>query len=312
MPRGHEGEITSLAFAPDGMTLASRSRDDTVRTWSLPLGQARMTIAGFPSDMGAVAFAPDGARLAANEASVGVVAWDAATGGGRTYYPYPERSEPGWSCYSVSYGWGVAYSPDGRYLAAGGGDGGEYGVVSLWDVASGKGEDLGRHEAPVTAVAFSPGGDVVASSDLEGTIRLWDLANRRERARLRGHGGPVYAVCYSPDGGTLVSAGGDRAVKVWDAASGRELGTFSGHRDSVLCAAFSRDGKVAASGDRSGAVLLWDPSTRREIAELAHRHGGGAPCVAFSPVADVLASGGKDGVVRLWDLSRWRDPRWVP
>ncbi|WP_337174785.1 hypothetical protein [Paludisphaera sp.] len=89
--------------------------------------------------MGSVVFSPDGARLAANEASVGVVAWDAANGNGRSDYPYPESGEPGWSCYSLSYGWGVAYSPDGMFLAAGGGNGGEDGLVSLWDVASGRG-----------------------------------------------------------------------------------------------------------------------------------------------------------------------------
>src|SRR5689334_17576588 len=66
--RGHGGDITSLAFAPDGRTLASRSSDNTVRTWDVPLGRERMTISGFPSDMGAVAFSPDGARLATNEA----------------------------------------------------------------------------------------------------------------------------------------------------------------------------------------------------------------------------------------------------
>lgn len=304
--RGHTGDVTSLAFAPDGRSLASRSSDDTVRIWDVPLGRERMAIKGFPSEMGAVVFSPDGARLAANEVSVGAVTWDAATGDRQSNYPDPERAEPAWSCYSVACGWGIAYSPDGKLLAGGGSNGGESGFVALWDVASGKGEDLGCHEGPVTAVAFAPGGGVLASAGLEGSIRLWDLATRRERACLRGHTAPVYAIAYSPDGRTVVSASLDHSVGIWDTASGHRVGTFSGHRHAVLCVALSRDGRVAASGDHSGAVLLWDPSTRKTTARLV-RHQGAVLGVAFSPVADLLASGGRDGEIRLWDLPRRRE-----
>jgi len=308
---GHAGGITSLAFSPDGKTLASRGHDDAVRLWDVSLRRERGAVSGFPSDQGVVAFSPDGARVAANEASVGLVAWDAASGGGRSCYRYPEGKEPAWSCYSVTYGWGVAYSPDGKTLAAGGSHGGEDGFVTLWDVATGRGEDVGGHNDPVTAVAFSPGGGVVASAGYDWVVRLWDVAAKKERACLRGHQGAVFGVAYSPDGKTLVSAGGDHAVKIWDAASGRETGTFSGHHGPVLCVALGRDGRFAASGGGDGEVLLWELSTRRVIARFAG-HKGGASCVAFSPVDDLLASGGRDGSIRLWDLPKRRAARVRP
>lgn len=300
--QGHKGDVTSVAFGPDGKILASRSSDDTVRIWDVPLRRERMAVSGFPSDMGAVTFSPDGARLATNEASIGAVAWDAASAGNRSDYVYPDRMGPAWSCYSVSYGSGISYSPDGKTLAAGGSNGGEFGFVTLWDVASREGEDLiGRHEEPVTVVAFSPGGETLASAGSEGTIRLWNLATKMERSCLRGHKASVYAVSYSPDGEVLVSASGDHTAKIWDTASGREVGTFLGHHDSIFCIAISPNGRIAASGDRSGAVLLWELSTRRVIVELAH-HQGSVLCVAFSPTGDLLASGGKDRMIHLWDI----------
>jgi WD40 repeat protein len=303
---GHGNQVTSLAFAPDGKMLASRSSDDTVKLWHVPTRRVNQTIPGFPSGMGAIAFSPDGMRLVANEATVGVVSWDVTSDASRSNFIYPERKRPESSCYSLSYGWGLAYSPDGKTLAAGGSNEGDDGFVATWDLTTGEGKDLGYHTSPVTTVAFAPDGSEIASGSTDGMVRIWDLNARKERVCLPKQEGSIYAVCYSPDGTILCANGGNRGVKLWNAATGDELATFSGHREPVRCLALHRGGRIAASGDRAGTTLLWDMSTMHVIDELPSQ-ARGVWSLAFSPIEDLLAAGYEDGTIRLWDLAKLRN-----
>jgi hypothetical protein len=300
---GHEGLVTSVAFAPDGGTLVSRGADDTVKVWSVTRRRVLSDVPGFPSTAGEAVFSPDGSRVAANEASHGVTAWDAASGDDQVVYRYPDRESPQWGCYSVSYGWGVAYSSDGGTLAAGGSNLGADGFVTIWDVATGEATNLTGHRSPVTSVAFSPLGDLLASGSLDGSVRIWDVAAREERMKLEGHEGGVLAVRVSPDGGTLASASLDHTVRLWDMTTGAASGVFSEHREGVCSVAFSRDGRLAASGDARGTILLWNVADGRVVGRT-WGHRGRVWSVAFSPVDDLFATGGEDGAIRLWGLPK--------
>jgi WD40 repeat protein len=126
----------------------------------------------------------------------------------------------------VGVGWYVAFSPDGRLLAAASGDG----SAQTWDAATGKAVlTLQGHTKGVTSLAFSPDSRTLTTASDDNTARIWNAATGKEIFTLRGHSGGVTSVAYSPDGRLLATASLDKTAKIWDAATGKEILTLRGH-----------------------------------------------------------------------------------
>ncbi len=287
---GHTGAVYSVAFSPDGKTLASGSFDGTVRLWDATTGhQTGNPLTGHTGAVRSVAFSPDGKTLASGGDGV-VRLWDVTTGH-QTGNPLTGHTGAVES---------VAFSPDGKTLASGSFDG----TVRLWDVATGHqiGNPLTGHADAVLSVAFSPDGKTLASGSFDGTVRLWDMATGRQIGNpLTGHG-VVYSVAFSPDGKTLASGSSHSRVRLWDMATGRQIGNpLTGGTGAVYSVAFSPDGKTLASGG-DGVVRLWDVTTGHQIGNPLTGHTSSVYSVAFSPDGKTLASGSDDHTVRLWDV----------
>jgi WD40 repeat protein len=159
------------------------------------------------------------------------------------------------------------------------------------------------HAEPVSAMAFSPDGKLLAIGGEGGTVRLWNSATGGPVwAPLTGHTSAVNAVAFSPNGRLLATGDEDGTAQLWDPATGRPVGApLTGHEEGVFAIAFSPDGKLLATGDGHSTVRLWDPATGRRVRAPLTGGEGDVYALAFSPDGKLLAAGVGDGRVRLWD-----------
>jgi WD40 repeat protein len=197
----------------------------------------------------------------------------------------------------------VAFSADGRTLAAGGNLPG----IHLWDLKSHTSEPTRTLAVPirrVNHVLFSPDGKTLAvTTDLDGTIVLWDLATQQQRVVLH-HPSPVACLAFSPDGRWLATTGRDDwSIVLWDLQSGSRRTLLERGTGPTVALAFSPDGALLASaGFVEHHVRVWELATQRVCRVLAG-HARPVNSVAFSPDGSLLATAGNDGLLGLWSVA---------
>jgi len=193
--------MKSLAFSPDGKTIAGVTHTGSVTLWDA--GSRRVKI-GLPDGDGFrnVTFSPDGTLLADGGHGNDVRLSDAANG--KTIRTITDAT-----------GSDVAFSPDGKTLATADADG-SYNL-RLWDVASGRSTETfdGVDDLVVTSALFSPDGKTLASWGLGNVIHLWDVKSRKIRAMVLGASGAVRAIAFTSDGTRLASGGDDKTIRIW-------------------------------------------------------------------------------------------------
>ncbi|WP_426513543.1 Hsp70 family protein [Dactylosporangium sp. McL0621] len=288
----HTSTVNAVAFSPDGKTMATGSRDNTVIMWDVttPATPRRLTtLRDHTSTVKAVAFSGDGKTMATGSYDT-VIVWDVSV-------PAAPRS-----LATITGSLGgltvMALSPDGKTIAAGSSDK----AVIVWDVSVAatprRLATLTDHTGSLEAVAFSPDGKTMATGSSDKTVIVWDVsvaATPRRLATLTNHTGSVDGVAFSPDGKTMVTGSEDKTVIVWDVsapATPRRLATLTDHTGAVFAVAFSPDGKTMAAGGEDKTVIVWDVSvaaTPRRLATLTD-HTGAVFAVAFSPDGKTMAA----------------------
>ena len=285
---GHTDPVLSVAYAPDGATLATGGSRGAVRIWDASTGQQQHQLTGHTNWVRSVAYAPDGATLATGGDDGAVRIWDASTG-------QQQHQLTGHTGDVFS----VAYAPDGATLATGGDDG----AVRIWDASTGQQQhQLTGHTGDVFSVAYAPDGATLATGGGDGAVRIWDASTGQQQHQLTGHTGWVFSVAYAPDGATLATGGDDGAVRIWDASTGQQQHQLTGHTSWVRSVAYAPDGATLATGGDDGAVRIWDASTGQQQHQLTG-HTDPVFSVAYAPDGATLATGGSDGAVRIWDAS---------
>jgi WD40 repeat protein/serine/threonine protein kinase len=205
---------------------------------------------------------------------------------------------------------GLALSPDGRFLAAGGSDG----RVKLWNTQTWEevGGGFQAHGLHVHRVAFSPSGRHLATASWDGTVKIWDVATCRMLHILQHaeHGEEIVgSVVFSPDGSWIASGGSD-SVKIWDAVTGERQRTLPGNADAEQGLALSPDGRrLAFAKDMARTVQLWDTASWT-VCRTLKRHNALVIGLAFSADGTQLAAAcgqfmwtGGPGEVAVWDVA---------
>jgi WD40 repeat protein len=257
----HANQICSVAFAPSGEWLASCDSVWRVVAYRGPNAPGEVKLAGMNGNkqqeslpemttgVRAVAFSPDGATLAIGDVEGRLMLWDMRS----HEYRLSKETESGWILK-------VEFAPDGKSLMTLHGKPASWrrpeSVVKLWSEDSG--EQLASFPASCFDASFSPDGTMLATSDVDDAIRLWDVGTQQTLERkLTGHKSSVMAICFSPDGKTLATSGVDHTIKLWSVESGQDVATLKGHHGPVSGLAFSHDGTVLASSSADKTVRLW-------------------------------------------------------
>ena len=289
--KGHTSYIESIAFSPDGHTLATGSSDYTVRLWNTDTGTHKATLVGHTRGITSVAFSPDGHTLATGSLDYTVRLWNTDTGTHKTTLVGHTRGITS-----------VAFSPDGQTLAIAGDNGRTEPVpwVQLWNAVTGKQKHTLETKGSISCLAFSPNSRTLVTGGW-GELSLWDVDTGEHKAVLTGHLEGVISVVFSPDGRTLTSGSPDE-LHLWDSGSGAQKGTITGHIQYYWRFGFalSPDGLTLATGTR-GKIRLWDTVNMVQKAILYENEWGNGT-LAFSPDGKILASE-ISPYIRLWDIA---------
>lgn len=228
-----------------------------------------------------------------------------------------------WCCPSESlFVKVIALSPDGRLLVTG-----DDNTLQLWEIASGQRLALLEDSTePVTGLAFSPEGTMLARAGNDGTIRLWAMPSRQMVRTIAAHTNAVSSLAFSRDGKRLLTVSeGDRSVRLWDVESDALVQVFAAGED-VKSAAFAMDSAQVAVG-----IWRWDVVRQLSVAEVKRFDAATGVVVQSLELAGtnsvnsfVFSSDGArllttcyDGAARLWDsttgqlLRTFEHPEWV-
>jgi Tol biopolymer transport system component len=195
---------------------------------------------------------------------------------------------------------GVAWSPDGQYIACATGDGA---VVVLKPATQQEVFVYRGHHGWVNNVVWFPDGKRIASVSSDHTVQIWGATTGRNVSTFTGSSS-LWAVAVSPDGNTIAYAGKDGVVQVWQVSPKIHIYTYTGQARAggIWGLAFSPDGKQIASGDSSGAIQVWDATNGGHVLTYSD-HTKQIYDLKWSPDGQYIASASADGTIRVWNAS---------
>ena len=211
----------------------------------------------------------------------------------------------------------LAVRPDGKLLAVASSTTGSAGEVSLFALGTADSASpvrtLPAHADMILDIAFSPKGDILATTGYDRLIKLWDVDSGKLLRTLKDHSDAVYSLAFDPTGKLLASGGADRAVKVWNVDSGVRLYTLSDSTDWVYAVAWRPDGKHLAAGGVDKSIRTWEVSSGGgKLVRAVFAHEGPISRLRYAADSRTLYSLGDDRILKSWDADRLVENRVFP
>jgi uncharacterized delta-60 repeat protein len=289
----HAREVNSVAFRPDGMYVASGSKDGIVHVWDTTTGTEMFHMNSGDDDVFSVAYSSDGRYI--------------VTGGCNQYHGGDLCDLGTVRILEVATGqeiaqmthegvvYSVAFSPGGNYVVSGGQD-----SARVWETFTGKEITRLTDARGVRSVAFSRNGQYIVTGSFLGIVQVWEVATGKEVSHIINYE-EVWAVAFGPDEKTVASGGPDGTVRLLEVTTSKEIARKTIVNDRVTSVVFSPDGQYIAFGNTDGTVRVWETATGAEIVRMMY--DGGVNSVAFSNDGKYLVAGGADKTARVW---MWR------
>lgn len=298
---GHLDWVTSVAISPDGKTLASSSRDMTLKLWNLQTGALIKNLNGHFDPIQFATLLPNGTSLISGSDDGHIILWDLQSGSQRSLMGDPYLSAP--TILET-----IAVSANGKVLASSSTDTGS--TIVLQDIPTGNLiKEISGYSLAQT-IALSPNGQLLVSSNMNSPMKVWNLNTGRlilnlpdepDWMSLSDSSVQAHALAISPDNQTLASGGWRGLITLWNLKTGQRIRSFTGHAELVNTLTISPDGKMLVSGSHDRLVRVWNLQTG-ELLHTLSGHQGMILSLDIGPDNQTLVSGSEDHTIKIWHL----------